>query len=296
MKKYIYIILFINCLYNNIIIAQGNKSFTENDLVGTWNAKNLETGDAFQFSLFANHKAETNTRNGISKTNWYLEGGDCVFYDEYDKLLYYSVITYFDGKNIKYRTSLGGRYSAERTSKSPKKTQSQNANNNKKGNSNHYICVGCINTGETTCTTCYGRGGGVSIGYCTVLSCGNGKRLCEYCYQRACTSEEMLFTTKVNTPNTSMLYGKWKCSNGDTYEFLNSTLGKSYDVGTQTLVIYSNGEKFLASWIIEDNLLKIRVLSFYNSHFVKYWFKSGWSNKRIQLESLDDFKTITFSR
>ncbi|MEN9612216.1 MAG: hypothetical protein RLZZ628_3030 [Bacteroidota bacterium] len=315
MKNKISQMLFLLTLSFSQLAAQCNSCVTAKKLIGTWKAQKIATGEIFYFTLSANHKAHSYGDGWDTYTYWHLDGDECCFHDENDKKLYYSVITYLTKDYMEYYIARQGDYTAYRvendfeewsnaenkstksTTNPPKvvQTPKTKSTTSKENSTSHfYLCGGCLNTGETTCSSCNGRGGGVSIGYCSLLSCGNGKRRCEYCHQRGCTSIELAFAinAKLTMPNPSLLIGKWKCSNGDTYEFFNDKV----DTGTQTLVIFSAGKQFFASWIVEDGFLKIRMISAFDDHFEKYWFKGAWSNNRIMVQSMEDYKILTLTK
>lgn len=276
-------------------LAQYNQSLSDSKLIGTWKATNESTGRSFNFTMYANHKVYVYGQGATERwEKWYVEEGHVHYYpiDDGD-MLYCVKPLYFDGHKFEYKVSTTGHYytatKVSSTPQSPPKYSERRPSVASKKGGLDYLCGACLNTGERTCGHCYGRGGD-GVGYCTPLlgSCGNGKIRCDVCFQRGLTSLEMLATAKASSPASSFMFGKWRANNGDIYIFYNVKADDVYP-----LEIVSDGTRFLSEWIIEDNVLKMRIIKPYN-FFDKYTFAS-WNGQSARLINLDGSSILTLS-
>jgi hypothetical protein len=195
MKKSFILLVFSFLLLHSCTSAQDNQTVTKSKLVGTWKAYKINMDETLYFIVYPNGKALVYGKDWEESQGYYLK--DNVYYGyikDPNNPDYFSIITYFDGKNMKYETSAGWKHTAEKVSETPVKVPYDPKIENHK----HILvrsvdCGYCHNTCRMNCIFCGGYGGtyepemDYSTGRSTTRykSCwhcvGTGKTLCLHC-------------------------------------------------------------------------------------------------------------------
>jgi hypothetical protein len=172
-----------------------NQGLTKNKLVGTWKSYKVNMDETFYFICYPNGKVTAYDKNNEESRNYYIEGNTYYSYTtDRSNPVFTSTITYFDGKTMKYTSSDGWRYEAQKVSETPVKVPYDN----KIVNHKHMLlrsvdCAFCHNTCRMNCMFCAGAGGtyepvmnystgNTSTQYKSCTHCaGTGKSLCLHC-------------------------------------------------------------------------------------------------------------------